>query len=150
MNAEFNLAELYPLIAEGIKAGGTYRFYPKGKSMLPLLKEGADSVVLSSADTLAEGDVVLYKRQNGMFVIHRIIKISDTISMCGDNQFYIEKDILKEQVLAKVSAIYKKERLVKLDSKKYAFYVKALPLRRFWLKNLFRINNMFRKIFKGR
>ena len=73
-----------------------------------------------------------------VFVTNNYIKVT------GD------KDILKEQVLAKVSAIYKKERLVKLDSKKYAFYVKTLPLRRFWLKNLFRINNMFRKIFKGR
>ena len=150
MSEDFNLSELYPLIAEGIKAGGTYRFYPKGKSMLPLIKEGADSVVLSSVDKIAEGDIVLYKRQNGMFVIHRVVKISDTVSMCGDNQFYIEKDILIEQILAKVSAIYKKDRLVKLDSQGYNFYVKMLPLRRFWLKNLCRAKNMFKKIQKSR
>ena len=150
MSEDFNLAELYPLIAEGIKAGGTYRFYPKGVSMLPLLVEGVDSVVLSSPLNLKKDDIVLYRRDNGMFVIHRITKIADTISMCGDNQFYIEKDILIEQILAKVSAIYKKDRLVKLDSTGYNFYVKMLPLRRFWLKNLFRARNMVKKIFKGR
>ncbi len=150
MSEDLKLKELYPLIAEGIKAGGTYRFYPKGKSMLPLIKEGADSVVLSKVSCLKKGDIVLYRRENGMFVIHRIVKMSNTLSMCGDNQFYIEKGILKEQVLAKVTAIYKKDSLLSLDSFNYRFYSFLLPLRRFFLRGIFLIKRLFHKIFKSR
>ena len=147
---DLSLAKLYPLIAEGIKAGGTYRFYPKGKSMLPLIKEGVDSVVLSSVGSLKVGDIVLYKRKDGTFVIHRIVKNSKTLSMCGDNQFVIEKGILKEQVLAKVTAIYKKDAILSLDSFNYRFYTFFLPLRRLKLKLILFIKRVLHKIFKSR
>ena len=147
---DLSLAELYPLIAEGLSAGGTYRFYPKGKSMLPLLKEGADSVVLSSVNSLKVGDIVLYRRKDGTFVIHRIVKMSNTLSMCGDNQFVIEKGVLTEQVLAKVTAIYKKDTLLSLDSFNYRFYSFLLPLRRFKLKSILFAKKIFRKVFKSR
>lgn len=147
---DLSLAELYPLIAEGIRAGGTYRFYPKGKSMLPLIQEGADSVVLSSVNSLKVGDIVLYRRKDGTFVIHRIVKDSKSLSMCGDNQFVVEKGILREQVLAKVTAIYKKDTLLSLDSFNYRFYVFFLPLRRFELKSILFIKKTLRKIFKSR
>ena len=150
MGKDFSLAELYPLIAEGIKSGGTYRFYPKGVSMLPLLKEDKDSVVLSSVSDLKKGDIVLYRRENGMFVIHRIVKIADSFTMCGDNQFLLEKGINKDQILAKVSSVYKGDKLLSFDSKSYRFYVKMLPLRRFMLKNLFRSKRIIKKLLKSR
>jgi len=150
MNENLKLAELYPLIAEGLAAGGTYRYYSKGKSMLPLIREGEDSVVLSSSQDFKKGDIVLYRRQNGMFVIHRIVKISDTISMCGDNQFRLENGILPSQILAKIEAIYKNEKLLTFDNKKYISYVWLLPIRRFFLKTIYYMKVAFRKVFKGR
>ena len=119
--------------------------------MHPLIKQNFYVVHLKKAENIRKFDILLYKRDNGNFVIHRVMKTKgDTLTMCGDNQFVFEKDILPSQVLAKVSAIYKKDRLVKLDSTGYNFYVKMLPLRRFWLKNLCRARNMVKKIFKGR
>lgn len=150
MGDKISLAELYPLIAEGLSSGGTYRFYPKGRSMLPLICENKDSVVLSPVKDLKKGDIVLYRRTNGMFVIHRIIDISDTFSMCGDNQFRLEHGILPNQILAKVSAIYKKENLMSFDNKKYLCYVKILPIRRFSLKATYYAKIATRKLFKGR
>ena len=47
-----------------------------GTSMLPLLKEGRDLVELESCsqERLKKGDVVLYKKNDGTLVLHRIIK----------------------------------------------------------------------------
>lgn len=154
MGKDFSLAELYPLIAEGIKSGGTYRFYPKGVSMLPLLKEGKDSVVLSEVSSLKKGDMVLYRRENGMFVIHRIIKKSNTFTMCGDNQFLLEEGIKETQILAKVTAIYKKDKSLSLESFGYKLYKCFLPLRRFMLKIVFlakrTVKRLLEKLFKSR
>ena len=150
MGDKISLVELYPLIAEGLSKGGTYRFYPKGRSMLPLIREEKDSVVFSKADSISKGDIVLYRRKNGMFVIHRIVDVSETLTMCGDNQFVFEKDILPSQVLAKVSLIYKKDKPLSLDSKRYLCYVKLLPIRRFSLKSICYAKIMARKLFKGR
>lgn len=150
MDKGLSLKELYPLIAEGLSAGGTYRFYPKGTSMLPLLTEGKDSIILSSVCDLEKGDIVLYRRENGMFVIHRIVKVSDTFTMCGDGQFVLEKGIKESQILAKVTAIYKGEKLLTFDNKSYLFYVKCLPLRRFWLKAVYLIKRTIKRFLKGR
>lgn len=150
MDKGLSLKELYPLIAEGLSAGGTYRFYPKGTSMLPLLIEGKDSIILSSVCDLKKGDIVLYRRENGMFVIHRIVKFADTFTMCGDGQFVLEKGIKKKQILAKVTAIYKGEKFLTFDNKSYLFYVKCLPLRRFMLKTVYLIKRTIKRFLKGR
>ena len=41
------MAQLMPLIRERLDAGQTVRFSPMGISMLPMLRQGIDSVVLS-------------------------------------------------------------------------------------------------------
>ena len=48
-----------------------------GTSMWPLLKEGKSQIQLVSGGTkqLKKGDVVLYRREDGTLVLHRIIKI---------------------------------------------------------------------------
>lgn len=148
MGDKISLSELYPLIAEGLSAGGTYRFYPKGKSMLPLICENEDSVVFSSLKDLKKGDIVLYRRNSGAFVIHRIVKVGETLSMCGDNQFVIEKGILPGQVLAAISTVYKKDRPLNLNSLGYRLYVFLLPLRRLFLRGLAHIKSACYKILK--
>ena len=44
---EYQLEQLMPLILKQLQSGGTVRFKPHGTSMLPMLREGIDSVVLS-------------------------------------------------------------------------------------------------------
>ena len=42
-----------------------------------MLINGRDSVILSKADSIKKGDVVLYKNNDGAFVLHRIVKIDE-------------------------------------------------------------------------
>lgn len=132
---EFSMKEIFPLIEEGIKNGGKYRFYPKGVSMLPLIREGIDSVELSSVDSISKYDMILYLRDDGNYVLHRVVGYENGMyNLCGDNQCYIEKGIRKDQVKASVTAFYHGEKYISIDNKKYRKYAKkrvaTIPLRR--------------------
>ena len=62
----------------------------EGTSMWPLLKEGETLVEAVTKDKkqLKKEDVVLYRKNNGTLVLHRIIKIEkeDTFLVLGDHQ----------------------------------------------------------------
>ena len=83
-----NLEELLPLIQEEIDSGGKVRFKPRGRSMLPFLKEGRDEVVLvKPPERLKKYEIPFYRRRDGGFVLHRVVGLASdgTYIMCGDN-----------------------------------------------------------------
>ena len=67
---EFSMEEMYPLLREVIDSGGEFRLYPRGTSMLPLIRQGKDSVALVRPEALSRHDICLYRRGNGQFVLH--------------------------------------------------------------------------------
>lgn len=148
-----NLEELFPVIAEVIASGGEFRLYPRGVSMLPLIKQGTDSVVLVSLGDVAVNDMVLYRRDDGQFVLHRVVKIKgDEYVMCGDNQYELEYGIKRKHLLAGVSCIYHGEQRVSFDSDEYKSYVASLPKKRRRMKlktRLFKIKSVFIPRKKG-
>ena len=74
--------------------------------MLPTIKEGRDKVTLSPApEKLKRGDIVFYKRDNGQFVLHRVVSARRGYVFCGDSQFSLERGIKKEQIIAICSHI---------------------------------------------
>ena len=46
LNKEVGLDDVMQIIAEKLEAGGSVTFNPKGKSMLPRLRDAADRIVL--------------------------------------------------------------------------------------------------------
>ena len=154
-NEEFYLADAIEAIDDVLASGGEFRIYPKGTSMLPLIVESRDSVTLKRNTKIParKHDIVFYRRRNGQFVLHRVIDIcSDgTYTMCGDNQTVLEKGIERDQIIAYVSAIYRKNKAVKMHSGAYTAYVfwwTKMPLRRIVLF-LRRVVNKIVRIFKG-
>ena len=133
-----DLDELYPLIKEVIESGGEFKFYPRGLSMEPLLHQGDDAVVLGAATQINVGDVAFYIRNNGAFVLHRIVgKHHGTYTMCGDNQRSLEHGIEQSQIFAKMVGFYKKEEYHSIDEPKYREYTKAQGKRfPFYRRNL--------------
>lgn len=108
LREQMDLAALMPMIDEVIAAGGVFRLYPRGTSMQPLLVAGEDSVELAAAEPYAVGDVLLYRRANGQFVLHRLIAVQKHgLVFCGDNQRALEFGVPKSAVLAKMSGYYK-------------------------------------------
>lgn len=95
-----------------------------GTSMLPFIHAG-DLVMLDkiSNHQIKKGDVVLYKRENGQYVLHRIHSIKDgMLVMLGDNQLKLEKNIAYNQLLAKMISYKTKKKDVSVKSFKYRFW----------------------------
>ena len=121
------LKELWPLISESIKDGGQFTMIPRGISMLPLIRPARDEVVLVEPIDIKKTDIVLYRRDDGKFVLHRVMYIKKgEYIMCGDNQSCLERGIEERHLLAKVSEIHKDGRVVDTTTKEYEKYLKKL------------------------
>lgn len=136
MTERRSMSELVPIIVEAISGGGEFCLYPRGTSMLPLLREGKDAVILVSPaiGSVRKNDIILYRRKNGKWVLHRIVKIKNNeIFLCGDNQGTIERGIYPPDVAATVCAVMRDGKRINVSDKKYLSYVKRInatrPLR---------------------
>ena len=113
---EYNdsIEDLLPLLLEVIESGAAFRLYPRGTSMLPLLRQGMDSVDLVKPRLPKKGDICLYRRPNGTLVLHRIVNVDrdGTLSFRGDNQTETERGITADRILARVARVYRGERPV--------------------------------------
>ncbi len=123
------IQELYPIIKEQLDNGGTVELPITGTSMLPLLVQGRDSVRLAPAEKVKINDIIFYRRDNGAFVLHRIIDIdSKGYVLCGDNQWVKEYGITDGNIIGVVVAITRDGKVFSVDDKKYVKYCKR------WLK----------------
>lgn len=126
-NGEYYLSDAIDVIEEILAGGGEFRIYPKGTSMLPLIVQGKDSVVLKRNFEKAakKHDIAFYCRDDGHYVLHRVMKINKdgTYVMCGDNQTELEQNVKKEQIIGYVSQIYKGEKKLSTNSFGYRVYV---------------------------
>ncbi len=99
------LHEMMPLIKEQLAQGKSVTFFPKGVSMRPMLRDGRDSVTLSAPpEKLKKYDIPLYQRADGQYVLHRVIKVGETYTCMGDNQFVPEEGISHGQIIAVCTA----------------------------------------------
>lgn len=124
---ETHLEELMPFMKECLEAGLPVKFSPRGTSMLPMIRQRIDCVELSPApDELKKYDIPLYQRENGQYVLHRVIKVEDTYTCCGDNQNILEPGIRHDQVIAVVTAFTRGDKAHSVKEPGYQIYC------RFW------------------
>lgn len=125
------LEELLPLMQEQLAAGKYVRFFPRGTSMLPMLRQGIDSVTLAPLPKkLKKFDLPLYRRENGQFVLHRIVRTGETYTCIGDNQFQLEPGVKPEQMIALVVRFSRGEREWSVDAPAYRLYCRVWNLTR--------------------
>lgn len=125
---EFSLDKLRGVMDSVINSGGEFKIISRGTSMLPMLRDGVDTVVLvKKPGILKVGDVPLYQRENGEYVLHRIIAVKkDGYVMRGDNHIASEYPIHNDQIIGILKAYIKDgERIECTDFKyrAYSFYV---------------------------
>lgn len=96
-----------------------------GVSMLPLLVPNRDKVLLTKFDgSVNKNDIVLFRRLNGDFVLHRVYAERNNVVDCvGDSQRVIEKNIPKEKIVAKAIAIERNGKHINIDGFGYKCYV---------------------------
>ncbi len=145
--AEISISEIAPVIIEVIESGAEFRLNPRGRSMYPTIIEGEDSVVLAKPVNLKVRDAVFYRRENGQYVLHRIVKIHDGLyDMCGDSQIDIEKDVPESCIIAKMTGIYKKDVYFRTDDKEYANKIKIFCHKKAIKRFLYRVKRRVKKI----
>ncbi len=105
---------------------GNLVYHNVGDSMLPLIKQGRDLMVLERPNRRPKKyDAVLYKRPNGQYVMHRIIGENKYgFILCGDNRYDREYSVQNEQILALLTAVVRNGKEIKADSFKYKIYAR--------------------------
>ena len=74
LNKEVGLDDVMQIIAEKLEAGGSVTFNPKGTSMLPMLRDGDDTVVLSKPKGRLHLFVLkLYRKKHCSYVLSRFV-----------------------------------------------------------------------------
>ena len=146
-----NLSELFPLMEECLRMGQSVKFSPRGTSMLPMIVPGRDSVTLSSPpERLKKFDIPLYRREDGSFVLHRVVKVGDSYTCIGDHQFKTEPGIEHGQVMAVVTAFTRKGKTYSVSCAGYRLYCVlwhiSRPARRVWRALRVRASRLKRKI----
>ena len=117
--------ELSPLIVGLIDEGFDVTLTITGNSMRPMLTHLRDSVALTSCNpaALKVGDIPLYRRESGTYVLHRIMKVHDsTYDISGDHQWVLEKDVEKSRVLCVVKGFTRKGKYYSCGNKGYRLY----------------------------
>lgn len=59
-----------------------------GDSMLPLIREGRDLLVIEPPEgRLKKYDIAFYRRDSGQYVLHRVLEVREhDYVICGDNR----------------------------------------------------------------
>ena len=73
-----------------------------GTSMMPLLRQHHDLLIIAPKPEgrLKMWDVPLYRRDNGQYVMHRVLWVrKNDYILCGDNQYYPETGIQDRHII---------------------------------------------------
>ncbi|MCC8138550.1 MAG: S26 family signal peptidase [Clostridiales bacterium] len=137
-----------------LNEGKTIQIKPKGTSMYPMFIEGRDEAIIAPLAERAKnggaavsagehradganpsrGDVVLYRREHGILVLHRICRCTaDGYYLVGDNQSEIEGPIRREQIRGVLTGFIRKGKYISVRHPLYIIssrlWLVLLPVR---------------------
>ena len=147
------MEELYKVVSLQLENGGRARLTVTGRSMLPLLRAYRDAVeLIPVSGQQKKGTIILYRRENGQFVLHRIVALTENgYICCGDNEA-VREPVAQEQLLAAVDGLIRKGKTVTMKNLSYrgyvALWVGLFPLRGFYIKVRRWCGQRYRKLRK--
>lgn len=150
-----SMEQLMPIICECLSDGKSVTIYPRGVSMLPMIRQGIDSVTLSPIKRpLRKYDIILYRRDDGRYVLHRVVKLSRDINKgytcIGDAQFSYETGVARDSIIAVVASFKRDEKNYSVNSFLYKTYCRfwhfSRPIRRLLRILKIRTRRLTRKV----
>lgn len=118
-----------------LEQGETLSLPVQGSSMVPFLVHRRDMVfVAKPSRPLKVGDIVLYQRSNGAYILHRICAVCNgSYTLIGDAHTIREPGIRKEQIFGIVVEVRRKGALQQPGKLWWEFFahiwVRIIPLR---------------------
>ena len=112
---------------EELEKSGKLVYTTVGVSMRPLIKQDRDiSIISKPTGRLKKFDVALYKRPNGQYVLHRVVKVLENgYVILGDNCVSKEYNIKDSQILGVLTSLVRNGKEIDLNSFGYKLYVRA-------------------------
>lgn len=110
---------------EQLEQQGFLLYGISGTSMMPLLRQKTDVVLIEPIQNkIRARDVVLYRRDNGQYVLHRVLKIrKDDYVICGDHQYHPEYGITERHILGVMTAVIRDGVKLDITDLRYGIYV---------------------------
>lgn len=139
-------------IEDVLAENGAYIGPTVGVSMLPLLKNRRDTVVIKpKTERLKRLDVALYKRGDA-YVLHRVLQPIDGGYLIRGDNCYSDEHIPEEDVIGVLTEFFRKGRHVYCTDKKYLRYaerrIKTYKLRKCFLRCKNLLKALIKKILK--
>jgi hypothetical protein len=124
-------------IEDVLRLKGKYIGPTVGVSMLPLLKNRRDTVVVQAkTERLKPLDVALYKRGDA-YVLHRVIAVKEGGYIIRGDNCYSDENIPEDWVIGVLTEFFRKGKHVLCTDEKYLKYaqnrVKTYKTRRFFV-----------------
>lgn len=121
--------QLFTGILQDLSEGKRVKIQAQGNSMFPFLRDKQDRIVLGAVDRpLKKGMIVLAEIATGKFVIHRIEKINaESVLLRGDGNLYQRENCSHNQVLARVVAVVRGNKIINEDGFYWHFYRYLCP-----------------------
>lgn len=110
---------------EQLAQNGKLIYTNRGDSMMPLIKQDRDLLIIMPVQgRLKKYDVPLYKRDNGQYVLHRILKVREhDYVICGDNRWSKEYGITDRHIIGVLTGVIRNGREISVNDRKYKAYV---------------------------
>ena len=136
---------------EQLAQNGKHIYTNKGDSMIPLIKQDRDLLIIEPANgRLKKYDVPQYKRDSGQYVLHRILKVrEDDYVICGDNRWVKEYGIQDRHIIGVLTAVVRDGKEISVNNWKYKLYVHLwcdmYPIRAFIVHAVNKIKRIIRR-----
>jgi len=152
---EKRMEALVELMREPLAEGKEIALTIRGNSMWPLLLSGRDKIFIKTLDFYKKYDIILYKRDNGSYVLHRIVgKKNGAFILAGDGEFKKEYPIYENQIAAGAVGGVRKGRPFSCTDFTYRLYSVVwtflLPVRPYIVRVAAPIRRRLKNVFKKR
>lgn len=140
---------------EQLELHGKIIYTNVGTSMMPLLRQGRDVMIIERpTGRLKKYDVPLYIRPDGMYVLHRILKVrKNDYVICGDHCTVKEYGITDNDIVGVLTGVIRDGKTITTDSLGYKLYYHLwcdfFPIRVFLIKLKYFTRRVLKKYLKN-
>lgn len=139
-------------IEDVLRLQGKYVGPTVGVSMLPMLKNRRDTIiVVPKTERLKPLDVALYKRGDA-YVLHRVLEtVEGGYIIRGDN-CYVNENVPEDAVFGVLTEFFRKDKHILCTDERYLKYVKrrlkTYKFRRFFVRIKWKIKRIVKRVLR--